>query len=389
MVSCFKDAEKRKKEIEQQAAAESTQWERVIDIFNDRFFVPFRLIATNRDRVVLGQETLLKLGFEFEEGAERTPVDRGDLLEVLSTGEKKALYILNVLFEVETRKSSGRETLFVIDDLADSFDYKNKYAIIQYLKEMSEQPNFRLILLTHNFDFFRTLESRAVVGYERCFMAQKGDSKVVLSQAVGVRNPFINDFKLKFFDDGMKRVACIPFVRNILEYTKGESDPGYSKLTSLLHWKSDTASITHQELDSIFSNTFGGAGSWPSPTASVVDLVTQQADVALQADEGANFENKIVMSIAIRLLSESHMVTELADKSFTDNIQANQTQALFKACKNRGHGSAETRDVLDAVVLMTPENIHVNSFMYEPIIDMSDAHLRRLYTDVRKLGGPT
>jgi hypothetical protein len=69
VVKCFKDAEKRKKEIEQQAAAESTQWERVINIFNDRFFVPFRLIATNRDRVVLGQEKLLKLGFEFEEGA--------------------------------------------------------------------------------------------------------------------------------------------------------------------------------------------------------------------------------------------------------------------------------------------------------------------------------
>lgn len=385
VVNCFKDAEKRKKEIEQQAAAESTQWERVIDIFNDRFFVPFRLIARNRDRVVLGQEKLLKLGFEFAEGDERTPVERGELLEVLSNGEKKALYILNVLFEVETRKSSGRSTLFVIDDIADSFDYKNKYAIIQYLKEMSEQPNFRLILLTHNFDFFRTLESRAVVGYDRCFMAQKGESKVVLSKAVGVRNPFIKDFKLKFHEDGMKRVACIPFIRNILEYAKGEDDPDYVKLTSLLHWKSDTASITQQDLDLIFRGAFGSEDAWPSPSSSVAELVISQANVALEADEGVNFENKIVMSIAIRLLSESHMVAELADPDFTDNIQANQTQALFKAYKNRGLGTPESREVLDAVVLMTPENIHVNSFMYEPIIDMSDAHLRKLYTDVRKL----
>jgi hypothetical protein len=220
-------------------------------------------------------------------------------------------------------------------------------------------------------------------------MAQKGETKVVLSQAVGVKNPFINDFKLKFFEDGMKRAACIPFIRNILEYTKGESDPDYLKLTSLLHWKSDTASITQQELDSIFSKTFGGAGVWPSSGDSIVDLVIEHADLALKADEGVNFENKIVMSIAIRLLSERHMVTELADPDFTDNIQANQTQALFKAYKNRGHGSAETREVLDAVVLMTPENIHVNSFMYEPIIDMSDAHLRRLYTDVQKLSVAT
>ena len=34
---------------------------------------------------------------------------------------------------------------------------------------------------------------------------------------------------------------------------------------------------------------------------------------------------------------------------------------------------------------MTPENIHVNSFMYEPIVDMSDDHLRKLYGKVLEL----
>jgi hypothetical protein len=34
---------------------------------------------------------------------------------------------------------------------------------------------------------------------------------------------------------------------------------------------------------------------------------------------------------------------------------------------------------------MTPEHIHVNSFMYEPILDMADDHLRRLYQDVKDL----
>jgi hypothetical protein len=385
VVTCFKTSEKRKKEIEQQAAAERTQWEQVIRIFNDRFFVPFRLIATNRDRVVLGQEDLLELEFEFEEGLEKASVERKDLLQILSNGEKKALYILNVLFEVEARKASGRETIFVIDDLADSFDYKNKYAIIQYLKEMSDQPNFRLILLTHNFDFLRTLRGRGVVGYKRCFMAQKGVDKVVLDKAEGINNPFITDFKGKFFHHGMKRVACIPFIRNILEYTRGEDDPGYMKLTSLLHWKGDTAGITHADLDAIFATTFGGSGAWPSPSSSVVDLVIEQADLALTATEGVNFENKIVMSIAIRLLSENHMVAEL-DPEFTDSIVANQTQTLFQEYKKRGVGTAKTRETLDAVVLMTPENIHVNSFMYEPIIDMSDAHLRKLYAEVRELG---
>jgi len=41
--------------------------------------------------------------------------------------------------------------------------------------------------------------------------------------------------------------------------------------------------------------------------------------------------------------------------------------------------------VLNRVILMTPETIHLNSFMYEPILDMSDEHLKQLYADVQKL----
>jgi len=70
---------------------------------------------------------------------------------------------------------------------------------------------------------------------------------------------------------------------------------------------------------------------------------------------------------------------------FTDAIMEHQTQTLFRAFMNRGHGTPEARGTLDGVVLMTPENIHVNSFMYEPIIDMSDAALRDLYSQVKKL----
>jgi hypothetical protein len=385
LLECYRDAEKRKKEIELQAASESTQWERVIEIFNERFFVPFHLTAHNRDRVVLGQENVLELDFEFDDGADRAPVEKDDLLAVLSTGEKKSLYILNVLFEVETRKASARDTLFVIDDIADSFDYKNKYAIIQYLQEMSTEPNFRLVILTHNFDFFRTLESRNVVGYQNCWMAQKNDDRVLLSQASGIRNPFIHDFKSKFFEDPMKRVASIPFLRNILEYTKGGDDPDYARLTSLLHRKSETQTITQDDLDRIFNRTFGLDGAWVSPTELVVDQIVAQARAALSADEGINFENKIVLSIAIRLVAEKHMVAAIADPTITDNIAANQTQGLYTAYKRAGLGMGEPRRVLDSVVLMTPENIHVNSFMYEPIIDMSDAHLRKLFEQVELL----
>ena len=44
-----------------------------------------------------------------------------------------------------------------------------------------------------------------------------------------------------------------------------------------------------------------------------------------------------------------------------------------------------TLKILKDVVLMTPENIHLNAFMYEPIVDMSDEHLKQLYSDVQGL----
>ena len=66
-----------------------------------------------------------------------------DLTDGLSTGEKEGTYILNILFEMEERKQTKRDTLFVFDDIADSFDYQNKYAIVQYLKEISRGAVFQ------------------------------------------------------------------------------------------------------------------------------------------------------------------------------------------------------------------------------------------------------
>jgi uncharacterized membrane protein YkoI len=239
----YQAAEARRREIQEQAEKERTQWEEVIDIFNTRFVVPFKLQAANKVDVILGQQEILSLGFIFSDGIDQAPVDRAALLQTLSTGEKKALYVLNVLFEIEVRKKAAQDTLIVVDDIADSFDYKNKYAIIQYLMDISECPHFRQIILTHNFDFFRTVESR-FVGYKNCLMASKTGTGVALEKAAGIKNVFIKDWKIAFYADAKKKIASIAFMRNLMEYTRGSTDPGYVKLTSLLHWKPDSHAIT-------------------------------------------------------------------------------------------------------------------------------------------------
>ena len=42
-------------------------------------------------------------------------------------------------------------------------------------------------------------------------------------------------------------------------------------------------------------------------------------------------------------------------------------------------------NVLELVAMITPENIHLNSFMFEPILDMSLKQLYNLYNEVKAL----
>lgn len=379
----------RKSEIEDQAGKEETEWDDVISLFNERFDVPFKVVVKNKVSVMLdSKDEVPEIGFVFEDTEANVSIERTALMGILSQGESRALYLLDILFEARRRQRENIETLFVADDIADSFDYKNKYAIVEYLKEMADSTNFRLLILTHNFDLFRTLENRGVVPYSNCLMALKTDNGVSLEPIKGIRNVFVNDWKKAFFSDPKKRIASIPFIRNLLEFMHEQDDEDYVKITSLLHWKDDTPSITHEFLDRVFDRLFKVKQAFKDAKKPVIDTVHDSAKECLGAADGMNFENKIVLSIAIRLAADRFMIERIADPTFVAEISGCQTPRLLEKYEEL-YGSqpeaAHSRKVLRKVVLMTPENIHLNSFMYEPIIDMSDGHLRRLYQDVLAL----
>ena len=383
-LSKHRAASNRRSELEVEAKGKSTQWEEVIKIFNDRFFVPFTLETKNKVDVQLGRASIIELGFTYSDGEEEMSVQHDELLQSLSTGERKALYILNVLFEVETRRKNEQESLIIIDDLADSFDYRNKYAIVQYLKDISEYGHFKLLIMTHNFDFLRTIESR-FIKYSKCLMALRDEQGVTLEQASGVKNVFARDWKLGFFGDPKKKIACIPFLRNIVEMTTGENDSQFAKLTSMLHWKSESLSITVGDLESIFCKMCNAETEVSGDTKLVYDLIVEQAEDCLAGSSRPNLEDKVVLAIATRLLAEQFVINEIQDPEFVKSITANQTHALIDRYKSTFPNGLESTAVLDRVALMTPESIHLNSFMYEPLIDMSDEHLRMLFSDVRDM----
>lgn len=382
----YSERKDRLEDIITRAKNEETEWERSINEYNSRFKgLPFELSMKNKEDVMLNTNTP-SVEFVFHDRGDQKIIDRNQLLEVLSQGERRALYLLNIIFEVSARRKANQITIFIIDDIADSFDYKNKYAIVEYLNDISNSPGFYQIILTHNFDFFRTLESRGIVGYHECNYTYKNATQVYIERATGgIKNPFINDWKDNL-NDNKKLIASIPFIRNIIEYTKGEEDLKYKKLTSLLHWKDDTQTILISDLKLIFEDTFKDINFPNSDLANkVADKIFHEAEICLTADEGMNFENKIVLSIAIRLKSEKYMIDKINDPSFTDNISEKQTVKLIKKYKDLYPNEKINIDVLEEVNLMTPENIHLNSFMYEPIIDMGIQHLKDLYIKVKSI----
>ena len=185
----FAKGKKRLEEIAVAASGQATKWQEIINIFNRRFSVPFKVSIENKQDVILKRSTP-NIGFTFEDdSAQPVTVARDQLVDVLSHGERRALYILNIIFEVEARKSDQVPTLFVVDDIADSFDYKNKYAIVEYLGDILTEPYFRQIILTHNYDFYRTVWKRLELSGTN-YHVNKSSEQINLSNEKMYRDPF-------------------------------------------------------------------------------------------------------------------------------------------------------------------------------------------------------
>jgi len=369
-----------------EAKRQETQWRSVIDEFNKRFFVPFKLSVENQEDVILKSD-LPSIKFVFQDLSETTSIEESELFKVLSNGELRALYILNIIFEVEARIQSSQETLFIIDDIADSFDYKNKYAIIEYLKDISKVSVFKQIILTHNFDFYRTVCSRLDMKRNNKLQTVKTASEIKLYEEKYQNNPFIH-WKNHLHETGNEAmlIASIPFIRNIAEFSGSHDNE--IKLTSLLHIKSDSHSFKISDLETIIKEILVDKTSivLQNPTKLVLDLVFETADtIKADTSEIIELENKVVLAMAIRLKAEIFMISKIADDSFCLSITKNQTNKLYEIYKENFVSDIDNIKLLEDVNLMTPENIHLNSFMYEPILDMSNEYLKQLYIQISDL----
>lgn len=386
------------KELREEAKKETTDWKKALDLFVERFYVPFTIEPSNQEDVILSME-LPSFKYIFSDSRGKKEITKDSLLNILSTGERRAYYILNMIFQILVAKQQGKECLIVLDDISESFDYKNKYAIIEYISDISEYTDandeklFKVLLLTHNFDFYRTVASR-ITKRGNSFIAFSDSGEIKFEKGQYTKNIFMNyKTRLKDHYSDNIMVASIPFVRNLIEYTEGDDNSDYLLLTSILHYKNDTQSITLKQIQDIFNQYWckNDKVNFADGRENelVYDILMQEGEKITDVEK-LEIENKLILSMAIRLKAELYMKNRIISEvpngiDIINEIYSKKNQSAWLIKGYKKHINDESMNVLELVAMITPENIHLNSFMFEPILDMSLKQLYNLYNEVKAL----
>lgn len=399
LIRVHKEIEAELKAVIKKAKDEKTKWDEIATQFNYRFHnLPYTVHIDNKDSVIFDNATLPEIVLRYEHPTQKGRYqdfrkEQGQYTGVnhLSTGERKAFYLLNILFELEVRQDSGEEHLVILDDIVDSFDYKNKYAFLEYISEVSEQyTNINLILLTHNFDFFRLLESRLrpITG-NHFFIASKANGKINLNPADCFE--LFRHMRINAHSDEKIWLATLPFVRNLAELktddTTDQTTP-FMAFTKCLHSLDDEQDVLtiqnliKAELSTVTTHPF-------NDNDNIIDVLLRVAR-SIDDDEFNIYDN-IILAMACRRMAEEYMKVKINDAGLVERLKdagkkGPFTRALYRVYSNNATlDTVENRNKVSEVNLITPEHIHLNAFAYEPLVDIDKSRLIRLRNDIDAL----
>lgn len=380
--------------ITEEAKLERTDWDDVVRKFNKRFRnLPYEIGIENKASVILEGVEAPRPVITYKRGVTtknfKTPKEREGIARLLSTGERKALYLLNVMFEIEATQKDKKPCLIVLDDVVDSFDYKNKYAFLEYIYDVSTNySNIRLITLTHNYDFFRLLQSRLFGDKyrERAWFARSDDGNVKLEKAEYFR--LFTTMRSRAQTDETIWLAMIPFARNLNEYRCDDvsTSANYELLTNCLHDQDVHPSV--KDIRDVLQDEIGITKSPFKDTDTFHDILISAADKLLgEKVTEINLHYNLVFAMAARIYAERYMKSKLPASS-VDEAKASKsvfTRKLYELLVDGEIDTEENLEKLDEVNLVTPEHIHVNAFMYEPLLDISFDEVKELYVSIKEL----
>lgn len=392
-------------------------------VFQQRFGMPvwFRIYEERKEN---GAEYKLLCDVETAKNKWEHSFSFEEFQKVASSGERRAVNFLYFLMQlnacaidqlkgVSSASPDMLKGYVILDDIADMFDSRNRMAMVEYLRSLTtEVPNVRWIFFSHNYDVYRYLSNRLCVADSNRFIATKrtegSENIVTLSRDyyAGEGDPFRN--WAKNIDNKKKFLALIPFMRQLVLFTRDEgwstsdSKDNHAKnkeiLTHLLHYfpqgkdGKGTEAITVEEIVGIFKNYIDFDESKINfRDRTVFDLLSDTCNTIVETKEEAqgnekvlrvteiDLVNKVVLAIGIRLLAEKYMLKRGA----TVGGNSNRTYALYDSfVKKYGNNNLQPVDVLyklSCCVAFLPDFIHMNSFHYEPLMDLEGTELAEYY----------
>ncbi len=362
-IEILKNTKKELARVLNEVKNKKNYFEEAIEIYKKRFHPVFDIELVNRQESMLGLE-MPYIVFKHKSNI-NYELDEDKLYDILSSGEKTTLNIIKFIVEYISSKESN--PIIILDDIVETFDYSNRYAFIEYINDMVKD-GVTLIVLTHNFEFYRTLSSR--VSRLRKLVASVDKKGVVYIQKN--KNISRNIENILDINNEETLYFAIPYLRE----AKTILQENTSLLTSCLHYKANTKNIKIKDILSFF----------PRKNLAIdgeklyLDGLKELADRMSEFDE-YDLAKKTILSICCRVFLEEKIIDN--NISIVEEINCNQFAYLKEMYKEELNENVV--QLMDKIQLATPEFIHVNAFMYEPLVDIDGKYLKEIYEEVINL----
>ncbi|ASP28362.1 hypothetical protein SCORR_v1c05900 [Spiroplasma corruscae] len=377
---------------------DDTKWDKIIKDYNELFDFPFDVRIENRYNSILGYDSP-QFVFEVKDSEGNVNKNFDSLMDdTLSSGEKKVVFFLELLFSINIVKEKYKNEspiLLILDDLVESFDYKNKHSILKYLFDfIHDNKKNKLIILSHNFDFIRSCQydlnktktimvskNKTTGLLDFCDFFDK-DSKELYDNKDNAIKVFKNWIDNLQNSDNKKYIvtALLPVLRNINSIVDDSN-----LLDESLHYYS-CQNKKWLDLTKIYSR-------WGIKLNEVIILNDNIIDTIINNSNNIIKENnfnslpiydllkrKIILSISIRLLVEKCLVILLEKEEI--KIKEYRLSSLHSLLRNNKNYPDDLRFIVRKALSMTNELIHINSFMYEPLIDLDIENIIELYKQI-------
>ena len=384
---------KERARLARETSSKTNDWKKAIDVFNERFDFGFKIrIADHNGEFLTNGST--KIEFVFD-GLDGYPKESEAAKNILSSSQLRAVFLLDVVFQTERFLESNTPGLLLYDDISDSFDYTNKNCIMEYFRDLSQRNGRHcMVFLTHNFDFYRLFANR-ISDRSHAYFAAIENGKLEITEGGYLKDVLSNGLIAKTRQTIRASFALVPFARGIIELTSSETDinndAAYVFVCEFMHFR--PVAVRHtlgmlqrgKFIPPKIKNALFIDGT-PRTRNYYKELGRTCAAIAGESSVYQRLEDKLTLALGIRIFSEKYCYQKLRKStaitlSELDRLMNSSFGDLLKKFKDVFPRDKKMKD-LELAAMLTCTDLHLNNFVYEPLIDYSITRLRRLYNKI-------